>query len=272
VDLNARSGSLIHQPPSPALVDLLRRGVLDADLAGLVGLLLEARVPLVIAGERDPVGRREVRDAFLASVPPTLRRIELAGPTEDFAWLPDATELGWRSDGPTPGRPTPAAAAPDSTIIVAGDLAAPGLPRAAWAGVARTAVRAAARGYGLAATIDASSLDLVLERLRGIRLTDDELSHLGVVLIVGEVGDRDRITAAHWVRPVVRDVHGHVQRLGPAVLATWDEPTGGFEHFAWGVMPELAMRIGRKAGDLELDADRRRDELLALDTAAPHHH
>jgi hypothetical protein len=273
VDLTVRTGSVTLSPPSPVLLDLIRHGVLDADLAGLAGLLLERRLPLVVAGEGDPGPRRELRDALLGSVPAALRRIELAGPTEDFAWLPEAAALGWRSDGPTPGRPTLAPADPETTIIVAGDLAAPGLPRAAWAGVARTAVRAAARGYGLAATIDAPSLDLVLDRLRGIRLTDDELSHLGLVLVVREVGaGRQRVAAAHWVRPVARDVHGHVQRLGPAVLAAWDERGGRFEHYAWGVMPELAMRVGRKAGDLEIEADRRRDEILALLRSTPHHH
>ena len=30
------------------------------------------------------------------------------------------------------------------------------------------------------------------------------------------------VVAAHYVRPIARDVHGHVQRLGPAVLSTWD--------------------------------------------------
>jgi len=263
VDLSARSGSLTRQSPSPALLDLVRQGVLDAALAGLVGILFEARVPLVVAGDGDPRPRRAVRDAFVDAAPASLRRIELAGPTEDFSWLPDAAELGWRSDGPTPGRAPIDPAPPDSTLIVADDVAGPGLARATWAGVARTAIRAAARGYGLAATVAASSLDLVLERLRGIRLTDDELSHLGLVLVLEEIGGRTRIVAAHWVRPVVRDVHGHIQRLGPAVLATWDEPTGRFDQFAWGVMPELAMRIGRKAGDLEIDADERRADILA---------
>ena len=64
-----------------------------------------------------------------------------------------------------------------------------------------------------------------------------------------------------------RDEHGHVQRLGPAVLATWDQEHDRFEHFGWGVTPELALRIGSKAGDLEVEIDRRRDYLDGLVTA-----
>ena len=55
--------------------------------------------------------------------------------------------------------------------------------------------------------------------------------------------------------------HGHVQRLGPAVLATWDPNLDRFEHFGWGVTPELAMRVGHKPGDFELEVDRRCDYL-----------
>ncbi len=90
-----------------------------------------------------------------------------------------------------------------------------------------------------------------------IRVTDDELTRLGLVLVIAE----DRVIAAHYVRPLARDEHGHTQRLGPAVLATHDPDTDRFEHFGWGITPELAVRIGQRAGDLELEIDRRRELL-----------
>ena len=80
-------------------------------------------------------------------------------------------------------------------------------------------------------------------------------------------GGRRRVVAAHYVRPVARDVHGHLQRLGPAVLATWDPATDSLEHFGWGVTPELAARVGRHAGDFEIETDRRRDLLDRLAAA-----
>ncbi|HXS71687.1 MAG TPA: hypothetical protein VN839_08910, partial [Patescibacteria group bacterium] len=132
---------------------------------------------------------------------------------------------------------------------------------------ARIAVRAASIGYGLAATIYADSLDDVFDQLRRppILLGDDELSRLGVVLILRPVGDGlRRVVAAHYVRPTARDEHGHVQRLGPAVLATWDPDVDSFEHFGWGITPELALRVGRRPGDFEQEVDRRRDYLAGL--------
>ena len=47
-------------------------------------------------------------------------------------------------------------------------------------------------------------------------------------------------------------------------MATWDAQAGRYEHFSWGVLPEIAARLGRKAGDLEADLHHRRDDLAGL--------
>lgn len=133
-------------------------------------------------------------------------------------------------------------------------------------GGVRALVRAASLGSGFAGTIEASSLETVYERLRAASgLSDDELSYLGVVLILDGSG---RVVAAHHVRPVALDGQGHVQRLGPAVLAARDPASGLLEHFAWGVLPELASRIGWKAGDLEAEIANRGEQLGAHRMAA----
>lgn len=249
-----------------SLESLVRESAIDAELGALASLLVEARVPIIVAGEADVATRARVLAAFLEALPNETRRIELSGPTEDFAWLPEAESLGWRSDGPTPGRAPIEPATPETTVILAGDLA-PDELTTTWAGVIRIAVRAVSVGYGLAATIRAASLEEVLARLRAapVRLTEDELSRLGLVIVLGdppdEAGALPRVVAAHYLRPVARDMHGHVQKLGPAVLATWDSRAGQFEHFGWGVTPELAIRTGRHAGDFEIELERRREAL-----------
>ena len=83
----------------------------------------------------------------------------------------------------------------------------------------------------------------------------------GVVVVLD---DEDRVAAVHLHRPPLRDAGGHVRPQGPAVLATWEPGLGSWEHFAWGVTPELAAAAGRKAGDFEGEVDRRRDFLVAL--------
>jgi archaeal flagellar protein FlaI len=255
-----------HVPPTPrSIVELIRSGTLDAELAATLWLLIEGRVPLIVGARARLVGKTTLLDALLMFLPPGTRTVELEGAMETFEWLPQAPELGWR-------RPTTAIRhdhppiRPDDTVLLMPELS-DHLPSYTWGAEARIAIRAASIGYGLAATIHADSLDEVFDELSRppVSLGDDELSRLGIVLILRPVGDGlRRVVAAHYVRPTARDEHGHVQRLGPAVLATWEPDHDRFEHFAWGVVPELAVRVGRRPGDFEVEAERRRDYLAGL--------
>ena len=258
-------------PPARSITELIRSGTLDAELAATLWLLIEGRVPVVVAAAATGTGKSTLLTALLDFVPPDIRRIELAGATETFDWLPQASELGWDGasdrDGAAPRPIDGPAIRPETAMLVVPELS-DHLPSYTWGEEARIAIRAATIGYGLAATIHADSLEEVLAALaaRPVRLSDDELSRLGVVLVVRRTGPSGarRVVAAHYVRPVSRDEHGHVQRLGPAVLTTWDAVADRFEHFGWGITPELARRVGRRAGDFELEVDRRRDLLARL--------
>ncbi|MEO8437726.1 MAG: hypothetical protein ABI562_04645 [Chloroflexota bacterium] len=274
-DISRAQGRWAFRPilPEPrSVAELIRTGVLDAELAAQLWLLVEARVPIVVAAGSGGSGKTTLLIALLDFLPASVRVVELAGETETFDWLPQASDLGW------PGIARPAVdgepVRPDTTVLLATELS-DHLPIYTWGEAARVAVRAASIGYGLAATIHAEALDEVFDELRRppVRLTDDELSHLGTALILRHLDDgRRRVVAAHYVRPIARDTHGHLQRLGPAVLATWDAATDTFEHFAWGVTPELARRTGRHAGDFEIEADRRRtylDDLVAAGVTEP---
>jgi hypothetical protein len=262
-----RSGWVLRPipPEQRSIVELIGAGTMDADLAATIWLLVEGRVPLVVAGDGQGVGKSTLLGALLDFLPSDLRIVELRGADETFDWLPQASELGWPG---VPAVPVGAPVRPETTVILATELS-DHTPACTWGETARVAVRAAAVGYGLAATIRGGSLDDVLDGLRArpVGLGDDELTRLGVVLVLRRVdGDRRRVIAAHYLRPVARDMHGHVQRLGPAVLATWDPATDGFEQFGWGVTPELAARVGRRAGDFELEWAGRRaflDDLVA---------
>ncbi len=256
-------------PPRRSIVELIRAGVLDADLAALAWLLIEARLPVIVGGLARGVGKTTLLEALLDFLPPGTRRIDLAGVDEEFAWLPEAERLGWRRDGP----PAPGATievTPERTFLVAAELSEH-MPLYTWGPAARTFIRAASLGYGIGATIHADRLEDIHATLgsRDVGLTDDELSYLGLVLILRAGRDPDgqvrrRVVAAHYARPVGRDEHGHVQRLPPAVLAVRDDRTDRLEQFAWGVMAELAIRLGRRAGDLEREQAERARVLAGL--------
>lgn len=209
----------------PSLVALVAQGVLDAELAALVWVLVEARIPLVVAA---PEGRAGAAGQLLAGV---LQSIHPADSTD--------------------GVVAPLTPAGASSLV---------------------------RGRRAGGVLEAASLSEVREKLQGgpLPLSDDQLTFLGCVLVLAEGGGmpaaggsggrrgRLRVAAAHYVRPLARDAHGHPQRLDPAVLATWDDRLERYEHFAWGVLPEISARLGRRAGDLEGDLHHRRDDLAGL--------
>ncbi|HEX5465759.1 MAG TPA: hypothetical protein VFW92_03685 [Candidatus Limnocylindrales bacterium] len=242
------------------LEELLAGGTLDAELAGLVLWLLEAEVPIVVAGPPG-VGATTLLTALLALLPDSTPTHRLAGGSEDFAWLPQASELGWPGRGgplPPPGqRP----AWPGARLLVAELSERPEI--GTWGLAARVVVRALQLGYSLATTARAGSLQELLAGLERapVGLSQDELRRLGLVLVVGRVAPPapvghdlqplHRVVAAHYLRPLDRDRQGHVQRQPPAVLATWDAASDTFEHFAWGVLPELGARFGRPPGAVE---------------------
>ena len=181
----------------------------------------------------------------------------LAGDEEDFAWLPEAVELGWHREHS--GQPARRRRAAGETVLVADLDDGPG---GTWGERARIAIRAISVGYSMLATVRGDRLEDVFERLGGspVEATEDELSRLGLVLVLGEGGSR--VTAAHYLRPLARDAHGHVQRLPPAVVAARDPATDRLEHFAWGIAPELADRIGIRPVEFERE-QARRAEILA---------
>jgi hypothetical protein len=245
------------RPARRSIVELIAEGVLDAELAALAWLLIEARLPVVVGALARGVGKTTLLEALLDFLPGSVRRIDLAGVAEDFAWLPEAATLGWPTEGATVVSTPPVG--PTTAYLVAAELSEH-LPIYTWGRAARTFVRAASIGYGVGATIHADRLEDIHDELRAapVGATDDELSYLGLILIARawrepDGGVRRRIVAAHYARPVLRDEHGHVQRLPPAVIAARDERSDTLEHFAWGVMPELAIRLDRKAGNLETD-------------------
>lgn len=236
--------------------------MLDSELLALLSVLLEARIPLVAVG-RSSVATNRVIDGLAGLLGPDAR-VRVVAPDDDFEWLPEATELGWRHERPA-APPTADRLASSNGVLVARGLARPG-------GIggerARIVVRALALGFGLLATMDGDGLDEVLNALHDplVGADQDERSRLGVVLAVADVAGEPRVDAAHYVRPVALDTHGHVQRLPPAVLATRSTSADGWDHFAWGVIPDLAGRLGVTPLELEREQANRAAAFLELAT------
>src|SRR5665811_579527 len=104
---------------------------------------------------------------------------------------------------PADRRPDPAAPAAERRLVrVAGSLAISTPP-----GLLRVALLATTGRSGLAATIEATDLAEVLAVLHGQGLADDEISFLGVVLVLGAGGGTGgspaRVVAAHYLLSLI---------------------------------------------------------------------
>jgi hypothetical protein len=210
--------------PVATLPSLVAGSVIDASTAALAWLMLERGVPALIAGP-DRAVASSLLDALVEALPPVRR--------------------------PDPVR----GAGGDRLVRVAGCLEITTPP-----GILRAALAATSGRSGLALAIAAEDLAGVLAVLRGQGLSDDEISFMGVVLVVdrcAEAGGEPRVTSAHYLRPLVRDAGGHPRRQRPAVLATWVPGDDRWEDFAWGIGPDLAERCGMRGGDFEAERERR---------------
>lgn len=239
-----------------AVASLVAEATLDAELAALLSLTVAGGIPVVVAGDGDRGPRMRVRDALLALVPAGRPVVRLSGSDEDFAWMPEAGELGWRSAG------SPAERRSGSVMVA--ELEPDGAG-ATWGEAAHLAIRALTAGYSLLATAAGARLEDVLGRLAEppVGAIDDEITRLGVVLLVDGAAAA-RVVAAHYLRPVARDPGGHVQRLPPAVLAVWSPAQERFDHFAWGVVGELATRTGHRPIAFEREQGARAAAIAAV--------
>lgn len=250
----ADSGSLSCVSDTHLLMNLLRAGMLDTELAALIWLLLDARTPVVAVGA-EPGVCDEVIGGLRGLLPEGSRLVEVAA-DDDFGWLPEAVQLGWRRDRPDTGPSVGGAVTAGDGVLLVRGLGAEG---GVGGSRARIVVRSLALGYGLLATMAGDGLEDALNTLHApaVGTDPDERSRLGIVLAVADDAGTSRVTAAHYVQPVALDTHGHVQRPAPAILATWNQGARSWDHFAWGVLPEIAGRLGMATVELEREQARR---------------
>ncbi|MBM4420608.1 MAG: hypothetical protein FJ034_03295 [Chloroflexi bacterium] len=155
----------------PGLIDA---GSLDARTAALCTLVLERHGSLVIAAGPQRAGKTTTLEALLATLPARIRRIDLAGESERFAFA--------------------ATADPTSTLLVAAELS-DHLPGYTWGRPGRRTFELLRQGYALAATMHADGVaecGAILTQDLGAPAADVARVDLFVLLRVYRTG-RDQV-------------------------------------------------------------------------------
>jgi hypothetical protein len=282
-----------------SLADLVADGLLDAELAALAWALASVGVGVLVASPGGPTGLAggatgalaggSSLAAALADALSLTTRVVHLGPGSASGPVDEAVRGA--------GEGVVVLTAPDFGGAGEGAL------RRAAARAAIRAV-SDRTGLALVATIGAPDLEGVLGRLRGLTVAapDDEIERLGVILVLGmptatapgpsgtagaarSAGTAGatgtaaaagflgaggapsalpRVVAAHYLRPPAVGPLGRVERRSPAVLATFDADRGAWDHFGWGIVPELAERVGLRPADLEAAVAVRRETIEAL--------
>ncbi|HYT27555.1 MAG TPA: hypothetical protein VEL72_00935 [Ktedonobacteraceae bacterium] len=214
-----------RRPLSMAQIIAVRS--VDAQTAALIWLLLEHGASLTIAGPTDPqpgIGKTTTLNALLQFVPEDSALAYMSGMYEDFAFmqLPDIE--------------------PDHTYALCNEVS-DHLPIYMWGRVARRYLTLPARGYHIATSVHADTIDDVLYMYQhDLRLPAEDVRRLGLVVNIGVVGHvyplRRRWLTTHFLQ-----AHADAKQADtvvPLPLSLWNEFDDTFEHADQPILDELA--------------------------------
>lgn len=220
-----------------ALRALVGDGVADAEFLAHASLLVDAGVPIIVAGPTPSLTARVAESFALASPVPGAAgvggEITVEG-DHGFEWLADPKGIGCVDPR--------AGSAPRSPRT--SRLRIKGLLSALDPSTARTALRALGRGFPAIVEASATDLATLLERLRSDphRLPEGDVRGLGLVAIL----DESRLVAAHLLHAGEAG-----ERRAPTLLAVWDPSARRWDDFAWAFAPEAAQRCGLSQPEYE---------------------
>ena len=140
-----------NQPVARSMEDLVASGVVSQGQRHLLAALAARRISVAVISGAAAAGKTTLLNAYLALMPPGVRRIDLRGQYETFAWQSDHWIV------------------PDCTIVVAGEISAH-LPGYLWGPQVARFAALHRRGFALAATAHADDPAEWLRLLTGYPL------------------------------------------------------------------------------------------------------
>ncbi len=210
---------------------IIALGSVDAKTVAMVWLLLEHGASLTIAGPTDPqpgIGKTTTLNALLQFVPEGTALAYMSGMYEDFAFtqLPDIE--------------------PARTYALCNEVS-DHLPIYMWGRVARRYLTLPARGYHIATSVHADTIDDVIHMYQhDLRVSVDDVRRLGLVVNIGLVGrvypQRRRWLTTHFLQHQANP--NCPEAVIPLPLSLWNDFDDTFELADQPILHELANWAG----------------------------
>jgi hypothetical protein len=234
-----------------SIAQIIALGSVDAETAALVWLLLEHGASLTVAGPTDPqpgIGKTTTLNALLQFLPEGTALAYMSGMYENFSFtrLPDID--------------------PATTYALCNEVS-DHLPIYMWGRVARRYLSLPARGYHIATSVHADTIDDVLYLYRHeLRLNAEDIRRLGLVVNIGLAGRsypaRRRWFTTHFLQPEADP--RRPEAIVPIPLSLWNNFDDSFEHADQAILDDLATWAGISSQNFNTALERRTELLKEL--------
>jgi hypothetical protein len=210
---------------------IIALGSVDTKTVAMIWLLLEHGASLTVAGPTDPqagIGKTTTLNALLQFVPEGTALAYMSGMYEDFAFtqLPDID--------------------PARTYALCNEVS-DHLPIYMWGRVARRYLALPAKGFHIATSVHADTIDDVIHMYQhDLRVSVEDVRRLGVVVNIGLVGrvypQRRRWLTTHFLQPQADS--NCPDAVIPLPLSLWNDYDDTFEYADQPILDELASWAG----------------------------
>src|SRR5207248_3186597 len=214
-----------------SMAQIIAMGSVDVETVALIWLLLERGVSLTVAGPTDPqpgIGKTTTLNALLQFLPEGTALAYMSGMYEDFAFtqLPDID--------------------PARAYALCNEVS-DHLPIYMWGRVARRYLTLPTRGYHIATSVHADTIDDVIHMYQhDLRVSVEDIRRLGLVVNIGLVGHvyplRRRWLTTHFLQPQADPTCPDTVISLP--LSLWNDFDDTFEHAKQPILNELANWVG----------------------------
>jgi len=223
----------------------------DARTVALIWLLIEHGASLTVAGPTDPqpgVGKTTTLNALLQFLPQGTGLLYMSGMYENFAFI-QSPEID-----------------PATTYALCNEVS-DHLPIYMWGRVARRYLTLPARGFHIATSVHADTIDDVIHMYNhDLRVPTEDVRRLGLVVNIGLVGRvyplRRRWLSTHFLQPQVDPKCPDA--VIPLPLSLWNEFDDSFEHADSSILDELANWAGMTPSEFATALKQRTDSLEDL--------